>query len=310
MRWRPLRRAATAFVLGTFLVVLLSSGLIGSTFAIFSAETQNANSTFAGGWVDPPASLTPTPSGYDIGLTWTPGTHGPVTGQQLYGVDNGNTSSCTGVTYSAIGSAMSAATATYADANRGTTTNNGNWFCYQLVSTSATSWTASAVKSVQLGLVAKSIAWTDASAPLTPGTLTNGDKLTMTFNQQTTLPASGTLKICAFKGTGTAGVIYVGDSTAGSTCKPADTFTIGEITGMALGTNRTFGSSSYVATSVAPFTITITLSGGGTSSLTGTSTFTGPNSTSPSPVSSLLTPTAVLCARAVSACQPTTTSLP
>jgi len=301
-----LRRAATAFVLGTFLVVLLSSGLIGSTFAIFSAETQNANSTFAGGWIDPPASLTPTPSGYDIGLTWTPGTHGPVTGQQLYGVDNGNTSSCTGVTYSAIGSAMSAATATYTDTNRGTTTNNGNWFCYQLVSTSATSWTASAVKSVQLGLVAKSIAWTDASAPLTPGTLTNGDKLTITFNQQTNLAASGTITVCAR----TTGGIRIG-ATGG--CSNTVGVNIGVISGATVGANKNFTSSGYVTTASAPFTLTITLggSGGGTpgTSFSGTSTFTGPTSSGTS-VKSSLTPQAVLCARAVSACQPTTTTLP
>jgi hypothetical protein len=306
MRWRPLRRAATAYVIAIGTVALLSGGLIGSTFALFTAETTNNASTFAGGWIDPPTLLTPTPSGYTMGLTWVPGTHGPVTGQQLYGVDNANTSSCTGVTYTAIGSAMTAALAAYTDTSRGTAANNGDWFCYQLTSTSATSWTASGVQPVQLGLVATSIGWTDASAPLTPGTLTNGDKLTITFNQKTNLAASGTISVCAR----TTGGIRIG-ATAG--CSNTIGVNIGVISGGVVGANKNFTSSGFVTTAAAPFTLTITFggSGGGTpgTSFSGTSTFTGPASSGTS-VKSSLTPVAVLCARAVSACQPTTTSLP
>ncbi len=70
-----------------------------------------------------------------------------------------------------------------------------DWFCYQLASTSATSWTAAAKQSLQLGLVATSIGWTNVTT--VAGTSTNGDKLTITFNQQTNLAASGTLSVCA-----------------------------------------------------------------------------------------------------------------
>ena len=303
MRWRPLRRAATAYVIAIGMVTLLSGGLIGGTFALFSAETTNNASTFAGGWIGPPTLLTPTPSGYTMGLTWVPGTHGPVTGQQLYGVDNANTSSCTGVTYAAIGSAMTASAATYTDTSRGTAANNGDWFCYQLVSTSATSWTASTVQPVQLGLVATSILWTNVT---TPGTLTNGDQLTITFNQQTNLAASGTISVCAR----TTGGIRIG-ATGG--CSNTIGVNIGVISGGVVGANKGFTSSGYVTTAAAPFTLTVTFggSGGGTpgTSFSGTSTFTGPASSGTS-VKSSLTPVAVLCARAVSACQPTTTSLP
>ena len=303
MRWRPLRRAATAYVIAIGMVALLSGGLIGGTFALFTAETTNANSTFAGGWVDPPSTLTATPSGYTMGLTWVPGTHGPVTGQQLYGVDNANTSSCTGVTYAAIGSAMTASAATYTDTSRGTAANNGDWFCYQLVSTTATSWTASAVQPVQLGLVATSITWTNVT---TPGTLTNGDQLTIAFNQKTNLAASGTISVCAR----TTGGIRIG-ATGG--CSNTIGVNIGVISGGVVGANKNFTSSGFVTTAAAPFTLTITFggSGGGTPGTTfsGTSTFTGPASIATS-VKSSLTPVAVLCARTVSACQPTTTSLP
>jgi len=297
-----MRRAAAAFVIGGLLVVLLSSGLIGGTFALFSAETQNASSTFAGGWVDPPNTLKATPSGYTMGLTWVPGTHGPVTGQQLYGVDNTNNPSCTDATYTAIGSALTAAAVTYTDTSRGTTANNGDWFCYQLASTSATSWTSSAVQSVQLGLVASAIAWTDASTPLTPGTLTNGDKLTITFNQKTNLAASGTISVCAR----TTGGIRIG---ATGLCSNAVAVNVGVIGGVTVGTNRNFAFSTYTTTAGSPYTLTIAFAGGNTSTITGTSLFTGPTSSGTS-VTSSLTPQAVLCARTVSACQPTTTTRP
>ena len=48
---------------------------------------------------------------------------------------------------------------TYTDASRGTSANDGNWFCYQLVSTSATSWTAPLpFAAMQLGLVTTAVA--------------------------------------------------------------------------------------------------------------------------------------------------------
>ncbi len=80
VRWRRIRRAGALYVFGIVAAVLISGGLVGSTAALFSAETQNANSTFAGGWVDPPGTLDGDPFGLHHGLDWMPGTHGPVTG--------------------------------------------------------------------------------------------------------------------------------------------------------------------------------------------------------------------------------------
>ena len=77
-----------------------------------------------------------------MALAWTPGTHGPVTGQQLFGVDNTTSSNCTGAAYGLLATMASATTAAYTDASRGSLATDGHWFCYELVSTSGTVWTA------------------------------------------------------------------------------------------------------------------------------------------------------------------------
>src|ERR1700690_3378569 len=102
--------------------------MVGSTSALFNGETKNAGSGFAGGWVGAPSAASASALGYDMSLAWTVGTHGPVTGQQLYGVDNGTTSlssNCTGAAYSLLTTLASASTAAYTDSSRGTLGTDG-----------------------------------------------------------------------------------------------------------------------------------------------------------------------------------------
>lgn len=301
-----LHRAAGAGAVIAAASLLVSGGIVGTTFGLFNAETTNTGSAFAGGWVDPPTALSASASGYDMNLAWTPGTHGPVTGEQLYGVDNGPSSNCTGAAYSLIATLASASTASTIDANRGTAANNGDWFCYQVTSTSETVWTAQLSTSAQLGLVATAIDTTNgatkcsgSSTPVT-GKIDCNDKIVITFNQQPLAPASS-VAVCTWAGTGTTGSIVIGDTNSKGCVASTDAYSIGKLTGMAIGTNVKYTSSTVSVSSSAPWQMTIVLAGAkATSTISGTSTFTGSNNV----LSAATTHQAVLCATTTPTCQP------
>ncbi len=302
-----LHRAAGASALVAAASLLVSSGLVGSTFGLFNSETKNNASAFAGGWIDPPSSLAASASGYDVNLTWTPGTHGPVTGQKLYGVDNGTNSNCTGAAYALISTLPSASTASTTDASRGTLANDGNWFCYQVVSTSATVWTAQLSTALQLGLVATAISTVNgatkcsgASTPVT-GTIDCNDKIVITFNQKPLAPAAS-VNVCTWAGTGTSGSIVIGDTNATACNAAGDAFNIGRLSGMAIGSSIKYTGSAVTVSATAPWTMTITLAGSkNTSTKSGTFTFTGSNGT----LSAVTTHQAALCATTATTCRPT-----
>lgn len=301
MRRRGLGRASTIVVVLSLAALLLSSGLIGTTDGLFNGETQNAGSTFAGGWVGAASSPTTTAKGYDIALGWTVGTHGPVTGQQLNGASNATTASCNGVVYTSIATLASASTNTYTDASRGTATNNGDWFCYQLVSTSATAWTAAAaVPPVQLGLVANGLSMANLA---TAGLIEKNDTITITFNQKTNLPSSN-IKVCVWA----TGSIVVGDTTSGCT-NSTDAFSVGKITltGATIASNLAFTASTVTLSTAAPWTMTIKLAGSNsTSTVTGSPTWLlTPASTI---LSSITVHQATICSAAKTTCQPSSTS--
>jgi hypothetical protein len=104
--------------------VLFAAGAVavGSTLASFSAEADNNTSTFAGGWIGAASGLAASPSGTDASLTWAPGTHGHVTGQKLYALDNGSSSSCPGSGYSLNHTMAAAGTSSYTSTYAATTT--------------------------------------------------------------------------------------------------------------------------------------------------------------------------------------------
>ena len=287
-----LRRAAGLCVALVGLSLLL--GLrAGSTSAVFTGETTNAGSAFAAGWIDPPSGASATPRGYDVLLAWTPGTHGPVAGQRLEGYDNGTSSSCASGTFSTLAT-LSAAATSQTDASRGSGSANGNWFCYRLVSTSATAWTAqTALAAVQVGLAANQLTLGDGG---TSGQLGNGDTIAIRFNQRTTL-AGGTVKVCALS----SGSILLGDTTSGNTCATGDPVTIGALSGMTIGTTRAFRTSTMTVSTSAPWTATITLAGGSTTSISGTATLTPSSSI----LSNATTNQATICTAAKSSCRPT-----
>jgi hypothetical protein len=300
---KALRQAALAIVILGAIALALSTGIVGTTSALFNGETQNAGSSFAGGWVAAPSSFTATPSGYDVNLAWTPGVQS-VTGQKANGVDNGTNPDCTGAAYGLISTLASATTATYSDANRGTAVNNGNWFCYQLLSTSATVWTAQALKAVQIGLVANAISTANAGstcagsvAPLTGKTNCN-DTITITFNQKPILPASP-IRVCVWA----SGTIVIGDTVL---CLAAnDSYGVGKMTGGTLGTNVAYSSSTYTLTAVAPWVMTITLKGSNTTSnVAGTWTFTPAAGI----LSTVTTHQATICSAVKTTCQPTSST--
>ena len=296
---KALRQAALALVTLSAVALSLSTGIVGSTFALFNGETQNAGSSFAGGWIGAPTAFTATPNGNDVALAWTPGNHGPISGQTLNGADNGTNPSCTGAAWAPITS-VSTATAAYNDASRGNGGNNGHWFCYQLVSTTTSTWNASATQSTQIGLATSGIALANGG---TNNSVNANDTITLTFNQRTNLATSGTTKVCVIN-SGSNDRMIIGDTAGGTSCSVGDGYNVGVITGVNIGRNQVYRFSTYTTTTTTPYTMTITLVGGGSSSYSGTSTFT--------PSSSILsfatTPQATMCTAAGTTCQPTTTT--
>ena len=239
---------------------------VGGTFAIWQGEATNTGSAFAAGWIGPATGLgTPTPSGYGAGLAWTPGTAGPVTGQQVYGADGGTGASASCGTYGLVATLTSASTSSYTPA--GASTANGHWWCYKLVSTSATAWTASATFTpVRVGLIPTTVAIANGG---TAGKIDSNDTITITFNQNVGA-ATGT-KACTFPGTSGAGTILLGDSTCSTT---ADTYTVGKITGVTVGGARQ-GLTATTTMSGAQITFKITQNG---QTVSGTPTFTASSS--------------------------------
>jgi hypothetical protein len=301
VRTNALRRAVSALVVLGAIALLLGNGVVGTTFALFNGETTNAGSAFAGGWVGAPSAATATATGYDVALAWTAGTHGPVTGQQLYGVDNTTNSNCTGAAYGLLATMASATTAAYTDASRGTAANNGDWYCYQLLSTSATSWTAPfSLAAVQLGLVTTAVQITNVG---TANRIEKNDTIKLTFNQRTNI-GTGNIKVCVY----TTGVILLGDTAGGGGCGAAtDTYTVGKlvVTGATIPSALNFTASTVARTTVAPWTMTITLAGtNSTANMTGTASWklTGSSSI----LSNATTHQATMCSAVSTTCQPTT----
>ncbi len=306
MSRRALRSAGGAIVVLAYVALLLSSRPLGNTLALFNGETQNAGSTFAGGWIGAAAGPTATPSGFDMSLAWTPGTHGPVTGQQLFGVDNTTNSNCTGAAYALLATMATATTATYTDASRGNAGNNGNWFCYQMVSTSATVWTAATpFPAVQLGLVANGLSTANVG---TAGRINSNDTITITFNQKPIIP-TGNVKVCVVP----PGTIVIGDTTATGTgsanCAAGDAYNVGVITltGATIATKVKYALSTYTLSATAPWTMVITLGNSGTlSTVTGTPTWKF--TPAASLLSTITTHQATICTAATANCQPSATT--
>lgn len=115
-RRRPWWRS-TYVILAASVFLAAGAVAVGSTLASYSAETDNSTGTFASGFVGNASGMASAPSGYDANLTWTPGTHGPVTGQQLFSEDNMTSASCPSSGYTAGSNMATASTASFTQSN-------------------------------------------------------------------------------------------------------------------------------------------------------------------------------------------------
>lgn len=264
--------------------VLFASGIatVGGTFASFSAETQNNTSTFAGGWLGTASNLTVTPSGYDAVLGWTPGTHG-LDGQQLWGFDNGASSTCLSTSSYAQLNTMAAATTTSYTKTYSTAALNGHYECFQMLSTrSGSSWTATgSFPATQLGLVMTGLAIN--SSVTANGALNTGDTITATFNQPVILTAQTSKAVVCESWTAAGALTIFLDDVAyggGNACSAAPSYRI-ELTGLtkAAGAANTQTVNATITFSAnAPWTATWTLTGNGQTVTGGSATGT-PSST-------------------------------
>jgi hypothetical protein len=143
---RRTSRLVTAVVIAAAAGALLSVRPLGTTFAVFNGETENAGSAFALNWVTAPSGASAIQSSDDVDLRWTVG-HG--TAQELDIVDNGSNSDCDGVDYSSGDTvSLGAGDDSYTDTDRAVG-HAGDLICYAIVSTVAT-WRAQTTVSVQL----------------------------------------------------------------------------------------------------------------------------------------------------------------
>jgi len=282
--------------------IVLSSGVVGGTHALFNGETKNANSKFADDWVDPPTGLSATLKGADVQLNWTHGTH-QVSDQQVLGYDANTSSSCNSASYTAIATLGSATANTYTDSGRGSTLN-GHWYCYEVTSLSTITWTpGTTLSALQVGLAASQLAIANGG---TSGRIDNKDTITLTFNQQTSLATgTSTVRVCTF----TSGLITIGD---GNNCAgTGDATSVGTLTlsGATIGNARNFATSTLTVTSSAPWTVSVKLGGGTATTVTGTPTWTYAANAATTLKSLAGNGTQVgVCTTASTNCQPTTST--
>jgi hypothetical protein len=152
---------------------------------------------------------------------------------------------------------------------------------------------------MQIGLAPTSVALTNNNAAIA-----NNDTIVLTFNQRTNITA-GTKKVCAWSGGGTSGEIVIGDTAGGTCAAKTDANSIGTLTGIAVGTTRTYATSTAAVTTTAPWKVTITLAGSsGASTESGTAKYTASTTIK----SNATTDQATVCTAATTNCQPTTTS--
>jgi len=304
MRPGALRRATSAAIVITASALLVGNHVVGGTWAVFNGQTKNAGSVFSDGWLSPGSAGTVAASGWNMNLAWTPGTVG-LNGQQLWGVDNNLSSNCTGAAYASLTTLASAATASYTDTARGNAGNNGHWYCYEIMSTRTPGiWTTPyAMPAAQLGLVTTAVANTNVT---TAGTFRANDRITLTFNQRiatTGIAASGSLRVCLFA---TSRTILIGDTTGACTAA-TDAFSVAKLVanaGTTIQRNVTEQSSTYVLTTVSPYTMTITLAGSATTAtITGLTLWTLTASANPDSFVNALT---TMCTALTTNCQPTT----
>ncbi len=275
MSRRARNRAAGAALVAFVVGVVLASGQVTGTFALFTAETENQNSAFAGDWVAAPTGLgaPSTPAGLGATLTWTHATHG-VAGQEIWYADHGTTNNCTSVTYSGLvtGASLSATantiTAATSPNDQVPSGSNGNYICYEIRSTHNTWYTSGDFSAFQVGLVPKTIAFNGTGT----GFMVSNNTFTITFNQNFSY-SSGNITVTATLGNpgtvtlGALGTISGGNITKGGSCANSTVTGSGTTTMLITLKNCPTGGSRIAVT--AGGTGTYTGAGAGVTSSTG-----------------------------------------
>ncbi len=252
--------AAFALVLG----YALATGGVPGVGAIFTADTGNQNASASGGWIPAPSGAASSLAGSPYSqehLAWVsghsttmPAGGNPVTGQTVMYADGGSGGSASCGSYAAFSTV--AATATTADL---TGTDIADWWCFEVYSTSASSWTSSPVTFTprQLFVPIQTVVFANH---ILNGYAFNGDTIAITFNQAPRNPGTVAVQVC------TSGVIQIGSGSCGGSGS------IGTISGLTISGNASYPTSS---SAVAGSTLTISLGGGrfGFTRVSGSGTF-------------------------------------
>ena len=211
-----------------------------------------------------PGSLTATPSGHDVTVSWSAGSNG--SGYKLLAVANGTSSNCSAASFANL---TATASLTYTDTGR--YTPQGTYECYQ-AQTTYNAWNSvsgNPTAAAQLGFVAAGVAITNGGVA---GKLDTGDTIVVTYNQavNTATGPSGTNNVCTDTGTNT---IVLGSTGAGATCATSPA-TLGTITGMTISKKSRYNATWAWNGAHTALTVTIGASSAGSAATTtGTGTF-------------------------------------
>lgn len=181
-----------------------------------------------------PASLTATPSGHDVNLSWPTGSNG--SGYAVATVNNGTSSNCTSATFSAL---ASTASTTYADTGR--YLQQGTYQCYRVATTYGTwsSVSSNPLAAAQLGFVASTIQVTNGGVA---GTLDPGDTIVITYNQPvtTTTGPIAANKVCT-NAASSGAIVMIGSAI--TSCTASTPVTVGSLSGGTSGRTATFAAT-------------------------------------------------------------------
>ncbi len=212
---------------GTLLVI--AGLLIKPAMALLTSQQAVDGNTFTTRNLIAPSSLTASPVGHDVSLSWPAGQNG--SGYAVLGVANGTSSNCSSATF---GNLASTAGTSYTDAGR--YAPQGTYFCYQ-VQTTYGPWNSiqsNPISAAQIGFVASTVQLTNAgnTTGCSPGTygqagvMDCGDQITLNFNQAvdtTTGPQAGNT-VCT-----TGSTILLASTTTTGGCESA-AFKVGSFT--------------------------------------------------------------------------------
>jgi hypothetical protein len=260
------RRQPTMIGLCLLAAAASSAAIATIAQAAFSSPAAASQSISSRNLVAP-GSLTATPSGHDVNLSWTAGSNG--NGYQLLAVANGISSNCASATFASL-----TTTASLGATDTGRYQPQGTYECYQAKTTYNT-WTSinsNPTAAAQIGFVASTVAATNGGVA---GKLDTGDTIVITYNQPVT-PASGpisTNKICT-NSASSGNIIMVGDAISG--CATNTTVTVGAISGGSSNKTAAYNATWVWTNSNTTLTITIgtRTSGAQDPTITGTLTFT------------------------------------